>query len=139
MILSSVVMFLPNINPKLADLTPAETIQFLNRYFFWSALFVFPAFVALRLVAARIRRIDGTQAIVGIAQRPRARAGAVVRVRVSDHRATAPCGLEQAPRIRDHGRETRARFRVLVDVALEEIEHERKQTPPRDIGFDAAS
>src|SRR5207249_2754054 len=54
MILSSVVMFLPNINPKLADLTPAETIQFLNRYFFWSALFVFPAFVALRLVAARI-------------------------------------------------------------------------------------
>jgi len=48
------VMFLPNINPKLADLTPAQTIQVLHTYFFWSALFVFPAFVLLRLVAARI-------------------------------------------------------------------------------------
>ncbi len=54
MILASAVMFLPNINPKLADLTPAQTIQFLNSYYFWSALFVFPAFVMLRLVAARI-------------------------------------------------------------------------------------
>jgi len=54
LILGSIVMFLPNINPKLADLTPARTIQVLNSYFFWSALFVFPAFVALRLVAARI-------------------------------------------------------------------------------------
>src|SRR6266513_423478 len=33
MILSSFVMFLPNINPKLADLTPAETIQVLNRFY----------------------------------------------------------------------------------------------------------
>jgi len=54
LILGAIVMFLPNINPKLADLTPARTIQVLNSYFFWSALFVFPAFVALRLVAARI-------------------------------------------------------------------------------------
>ena len=54
MILASVVMFLPNINPKLADFTPAETIQVLNRFYFWSALFVFPVFVLLRLVAARI-------------------------------------------------------------------------------------
>ncbi len=54
LILGSIVMFLPNINPKLADLTPAQTIQVLNSYFFWSALFVFPAFVLLRLVAARI-------------------------------------------------------------------------------------
>ncbi len=54
MILASAVMFLPNINPKLADLTPAQTIQVLNGYYFWSALFVFPAFVMLRLVAARI-------------------------------------------------------------------------------------
>ena len=54
MVLMSVVMFLPNINPGLADSTPSETIQVLNRYFFWSALFVFPAFVVLRLIAARI-------------------------------------------------------------------------------------
>src|SRR3989475_8749291 len=54
LILGSIVMFLPNINPKLADLTPAQTIQLLNNSFFWSALFVFPAFVLLRLVAARI-------------------------------------------------------------------------------------
>jgi len=54
LILGSIVMFLPNINPKLADLTPAQTIQVLNTYFFWSALFVFPAFVLLRLVAAHI-------------------------------------------------------------------------------------
>src|SRR5438309_2879309 len=47
-------MLLPNINPKLADLTTAQTIQVLNTYFFWSAFFVFPAFVLLRLVAARI-------------------------------------------------------------------------------------
>ena len=54
LILGSIVMFLPNINPKLADLTPTQTIQVLNSYFFWSALFVFPAFVSLRLVGARI-------------------------------------------------------------------------------------
>jgi hypothetical protein len=54
LILGAIVMFLPNINPKLADSTPAQTIQVLNTYFFWSALFVFPAFVLLRLVAARI-------------------------------------------------------------------------------------
>ena len=54
MILASVAMFLPSINPKLAELTPAQTIEFLNRYYFWSALYVFPAFVGLRLIAARI-------------------------------------------------------------------------------------
>jgi len=43
MVLTSVVMSLPNINPKLADLTPAETIKVLNAYYFWSAAFVFPA------------------------------------------------------------------------------------------------
>jgi hypothetical protein len=54
MVLSTVVMFLPNINSKWGDLTPAQTIQVLNSYYFWWALFVFPAFVLLRLVAARI-------------------------------------------------------------------------------------
>jgi hypothetical protein len=54
LILGSVLVFLPNINPKLAGLAPGETIKVLNAYFFWSALFVFPAFVLLRLLAARI-------------------------------------------------------------------------------------
>jgi len=54
MILGSVVMFLPNLNPALGELTPAQAVQVLNRYYFWSALFVFTAFVMLRLVAARI-------------------------------------------------------------------------------------
>ena len=54
LVLLSVVIFLPNINPELADSTPARAIQVVNSYFFWSALFVFPAFVLLRLVAARI-------------------------------------------------------------------------------------
>ncbi|PYJ99617.1 MAG: hypothetical protein DME23_09155 [Verrucomicrobia bacterium] len=53
LVLMSVVIFLPNVNPELADATPAQTIHLLNSYFFWSALFVFPAFVLLRLVAAR--------------------------------------------------------------------------------------
>jgi hypothetical protein len=33
---------------------PQQLVQFLNGYYFWSALVVFPAFVFLRLVAARI-------------------------------------------------------------------------------------
>jgi hypothetical protein len=53
-VLATIVMFLPNIRPEYADLTPSQTMQVLNRYYFWSALFVFPAFVALRLASARI-------------------------------------------------------------------------------------
>ena len=39
---------------SLANPDPQQLIQFLNGYYFWSALLVFPAFVLLRLVAARI-------------------------------------------------------------------------------------
>ncbi len=52
-ILKSAPAFLQN-NRALADLTPAQAVKFLEGYYFWSALFVFPAFVFLRLMAARI-------------------------------------------------------------------------------------
>jgi hypothetical protein len=53
MVLASSVMFLPQISPQLNDLAPEQTIPVLNSYFFWSAAFVFPAFVFLHWVAAR--------------------------------------------------------------------------------------
>lgn len=37
-----------------AEMTPAELVHQLNRFFFLSALYVFPAFVALRIVTARV-------------------------------------------------------------------------------------
>ena len=40
--------------PSLANPDPQQLVQFLNGYYFWSALLVFPAFVFLRFVAARI-------------------------------------------------------------------------------------
>ena len=46
--------FFPNMNPALLDASPIEVRSILNRYFFWSALLVFPVFVVLRLAAARI-------------------------------------------------------------------------------------
>ena len=46
--------FFPNMNPALLEASPVEVRSILNRHFFWSALFVFPAFVVLRLAAARI-------------------------------------------------------------------------------------
>ena len=54
MVLASAVMFLPQINPQLNDLASAQAGAVLDSYFFWSAAFVFPAFVFLRCVAARI-------------------------------------------------------------------------------------
>ncbi|MCI0540161.1 MAG: hypothetical protein L0Z50_33560 [Verrucomicrobiales bacterium] len=53
MVLLSVIAFLPNINPGFTDLTSEQAHAFLSRYYFWAALWVFPAFVLLRLVAAR--------------------------------------------------------------------------------------
>ena len=35
-------------------MAPADMLKLLNTYFFWACLFVFPAYVLLRLVAARI-------------------------------------------------------------------------------------
>ena len=54
MVLVGVVISLPQINPKLLDATPEQVGVVLNRYFFWSAAFVLPAFVFVRWVAARI-------------------------------------------------------------------------------------
>ncbi len=53
-ILKTLPGFFSNMNPALVDATPTEVRSILSRYFFWSALIVFPAFVALRLAAARI-------------------------------------------------------------------------------------
>ena len=53
-ILKTLPGFFSNMNPSLLDATPAEVGSILSRYFFWSALVVFPAFVAVRLAAARI-------------------------------------------------------------------------------------
>jgi hypothetical protein len=53
-ILKTAPAFFTQINPALADATPARALQILNTYFFWACLVVFPAYVILRLVAARI-------------------------------------------------------------------------------------
>ena len=53
-ILKSVPSFFPQINPALVDATPARALQILNAYFFWAGAVVFPAYVILRLAAARI-------------------------------------------------------------------------------------
>jgi hypothetical protein len=54
MALASAVQFLPQINPRLADATPEQVRQILGGYFFWAGAFVLPAFVLVRLAAARI-------------------------------------------------------------------------------------
>ena len=46
--------FFPQINPASAGLDHARVLEILSSYFFWCALFVFPACVFLRLIAARI-------------------------------------------------------------------------------------
>lgn len=53
-VLKTLPGFFPNMNPALLEATPLEVASILNRYFFWSALLVFPVFVVLRLVATRI-------------------------------------------------------------------------------------
>lgn len=46
--------FLAQYDPKLAGLTPAQALQVSRNFFGFAALFLFPAFVALRLLAARV-------------------------------------------------------------------------------------
>ena len=41
-------------NPAIMDHSNAQIIEFLQAYFFWASVVVFPAYVSLRLVAARI-------------------------------------------------------------------------------------
>jgi hypothetical protein len=53
-IMKTFPMFFLQARPELADLGDPLLLKRLNGYFFWCALLVFPAFVLLRLVAARI-------------------------------------------------------------------------------------
>lgn len=54
MILKTIPGFLPQINPSLLDLSPTEALKFINSYFFWSTVLVFPAFVVVRLASAHL-------------------------------------------------------------------------------------
>ena len=47
-------MFAAQKNPELANLTSQEIIKFLNSYFFWRALWVFPAYLILKQLAGKI-------------------------------------------------------------------------------------
>lgn len=53
-LLKTLPVFLPQINASLNDLTAAQAEALLKNYFFWNALAVFPAYVVLRVIAARI-------------------------------------------------------------------------------------
>ena len=53
-ILKTIPGFFPNINPALADLPPAQALQFAKTYYFYAAFALFAIFVLLRIVAARI-------------------------------------------------------------------------------------
>lgn len=46
--------FLAQYDPKLTDLTPSAALKVSQHFFAFAALFLFPAFVALRLLAARV-------------------------------------------------------------------------------------
>lgn len=52
--LSAVPTFFTNINPRVQDYTDRQVLGALNSFYFWSALVFFPAYVFLRMVAARI-------------------------------------------------------------------------------------
>ena len=54
MIMKTAPQFFGANNPSFANMGPKEVIKLLNGYFFVCAFLVFPLFVALRLVAARI-------------------------------------------------------------------------------------
>jgi len=53
-VLRTLPAFFPQLNPALNGLTTTEAQEILKPYFFWSAAVVFPAYVGLRLAAARI-------------------------------------------------------------------------------------
>jgi hypothetical protein len=53
-ILKTVPAFFPQMNATLHDASPVQALGILKTYFFWASLVVFPAYVILRLVAARI-------------------------------------------------------------------------------------
>jgi len=53
-ILKATPMFWPQMNPALVDLSPGQALHALNHYYFWCALVMLPAYVVLRLMAARL-------------------------------------------------------------------------------------
>jgi hypothetical protein len=53
-VLKTAPIFWAQKNPVLAGLSDAEVLKHLNGYFFWCALLMLPAYVMLRLLAARI-------------------------------------------------------------------------------------
>jgi hypothetical protein len=53
-ILVALPMFLPQINPGFEQFTPEQARAYLARHGFWIGLWVLPAWVALRVIAARI-------------------------------------------------------------------------------------
>jgi hypothetical protein len=53
-VLKTLPMLLPQINPQLETLSSAEALEFLRRYFFWCGLWMFPAYVLLRVLAAKL-------------------------------------------------------------------------------------
>lgn len=63
-VLRTMPTFFSNINPALEDAEPAQVVQLLNTYFFWASVVLFPAFIAVRLLAARLYAralLDATQ------------------------------------------------------------------------------
>jgi hypothetical protein len=53
-ILKSAPAFFPQVSPELADMTGPEASRFLLKYFFWASIAAFPAYLLLRLAAARL-------------------------------------------------------------------------------------
>ncbi len=53
-ILTILPMYFPNMKPEILGYTNQQQLEFLNRYYFWGAIVLFPAFLFVRTVAARI-------------------------------------------------------------------------------------
>jgi hypothetical protein len=96
----SAIYFLGNNNPALENLGSLELYQYLNRYLFWiSLLIILPAFVLLRLVAARIYASAMREAI---------ESGDADKVRPSEFESNAfrALGIAERPK-REHSLPTR--------------------------------
>jgi hypothetical protein len=53
-ILKTIPAFFTQMNPKLAELDPAEALEFAKTYYFFAAFYLFAAYLLVRIVAARI-------------------------------------------------------------------------------------
>ena len=53
-ILKTAPIFIPNGDQAMEQWTKAQVLEYLNKYFFWSAAVVLPLYVILRLIAAHI-------------------------------------------------------------------------------------